>query len=480
VRGSFVERHELGAGYERFRLHPVMREYVRGKAEAEAMAAHERRMARYFVALADWGGRQLNNPETALAAVGAAAIERENLLAAQEACLRLGMGDEAVSLAYDLNELFERSGHWADQRTVLEAGIEAAREAKDKADQAILTHNLAIVCQNTGEWRKAQELLLASLALKRQVGNEALGHPRRSDAATLYELGRLAQAQGDYPEARRLYGEAAETFEELGARREQAAVLHQLGTLAQAQGDYSEARRLYQESLHIKQQLGNRAGVAYTLGDLGNLALGQGNLDEARRLYQQVRGVSEEMGDRSSVAKALHQLGRLAQAQGDYPDARRLYQEAAETFDELGARREQAAVLHNLGALAQIGRDYPKARRLYQESLDIEQQLGNRAGVATSLHNLGMLAEIGGDYSEARRLYQESLDIAQQLGDRAGVALSLAQFALLEEREGNVGRALELARVAEGIFNELGSPNAAEARRVRERLEGSQENEETG
>ncbi|HUS81289.1 MAG TPA: CHAT domain-containing protein, partial [Armatimonadota bacterium] len=52
VRGSFVERYSLGPDYERFRLHPVMREYVRRKAGAEPMAAHDRRMARYFTALA--------------------------------------------------------------------------------------------------------------------------------------------------------------------------------------------------------------------------------------------------------------------------------------------------------------------------------------------------------------------------------------------------------------------------------------------
>jgi len=545
VRGSFVERHEMGAGYERFRLHPVMREYVRGKAGAEPMAAHERRMARYFVRLADWSRDQLGNPETALAAVGGAAAERGNLLAAQEACLRLGMGDEAVSLAYDLNELFERSGHWADRRRVLEAGIEAAREGGDGDTAAQLSHNLGVAYHDIGEYGEARARYEQALEFKREAKDEAgvakelhqLGvlaqdqgdYPearrlyqealdieqqlgdRAGVAKTLHNLGVLAQDQGDYAKARRLYGEAADTFAELGARREQAAVLHQLGMLAQQQGDYPEARRLYQESLDIEQQLGNRAGVAYTLGNLGNLALGQGNLGEARRLYQQVRGVSEEMGDRSSVAKALHQLGNVAYLQEDYPEARRLYQEsldikqqlgdragvalsqwglgniaqdqgdyeeaerqwsaALETFRELGDRKNEASVLPQLGMLAQDQGDYPEARRLYQEALDIKQQLGDRAGVAKTLHQLGTVAQIGGDYPEARRLYQESLDIEQQLGDRAGVAMTLAQLALLEEAEGSVGRALELIREAEAIFKELRSPYAAQARKVRERLE---------
>jgi tetratricopeptide (TPR) repeat protein len=309
VRGSFVERHSLGRGYERFRLHPVMREYVRRRAGAEPMAAHDRRMARYFAALAGWGGRQLGDTETALQAVAQAAIERANLLAAQEAALAQGLWDEAINLAYDLDNLFERSGHWADRRRALEAGIEAARKAGERRDVAGLAHNLGV----------------------------------------------LAQAQGDYAEARRLYGEAAETFEQLGARREQASVLHQLGVLAQAEGDYAEARRLYQESLDIKQQLGNRAGVAISLHQLGVLAQDQGDYAEARRLYQESLDIEQQLGNRAGVATTLAQLALLEEAQGDLGRAL-----------ELTCRAEE--IMISLGNLEHIARIQKQRERLEHQS----------------------------------------------------------------------------------------------------------------
>jgi tetratricopeptide (TPR) repeat protein len=505
VRGSFVERHSLGPGYDRFRLHPVMREYLRHQAGAEPMAVHERRMARHFTALADWGGRQLGDTETALQAVMQAAVERANLLAAQRTALTQGLWGEAISLAYDLNVLFERSGHWADRRQALEAGIEAAQKAGEQRDQAGLAHNLGWLAQNQGDYAEARRLYQESLDIKQHLGDRA------SVATTLHQLGILAQAQGDYAEARQLYGEAAETFEQLGARREQASVLHQLGLVAQDQGDYTEARRLYQgsldieqqlgnhagvaqtlhqlgalaqdqgdyaearhlyqESLNIAQQLGNRVGVAHTLGQMGNLAYAQGDLVEARRLYEQVRDISQQIGDRWSVATALHQLGVLVQEQGDYGQARRLYQESLEIKQQLGNRAGVASTLHQLGVLAQDQGDYDQARRLYQESLNIAQQLGDRASVATTLHQKGILAQDQGDYAEAHRLYQESLEIDQQLGNRAGVAINLAQLALLEETGGNIGRARDLIRQAEAIFIDLNSPYATQARQVRERLE---------
>jgi len=291
VRASFVERHPWGPDYVRFRIHPVMREYLRHKAGEEAMAAHDRRMAHYFVALVDWGRQQLDDPETALQAVAAATMERANLLSAQEVCLGQGLWDQAVSLAYDLNDLFERSGHWADRRRALEAGIGAAREAGDENKAAELSHNLGMAYQDIGE----------------------------------------------YSEARARYEQSLQFKEHSGDKQGQAIILHQLGMLAQIQGDYDQARRFYQQSLDIEEQLGHRAGVAQTLHNLGALAQDQGDYDQARRLYQQSLDIKEQLGHRAGVATTLHQLGRLAEEDGDLEKAERLFAESLDTFEVLGS-----------------------------------------------------------------------------------------------------------------------------------------------
>src|SRR5438128_11571042 len=51
--------------------------------------------------------------------------------------------------------------------------------------------------------------------------------------------------------------------------------------LAQEQGDYPEARRLYQQSLQMGEQLGDLAGQARSLGQLGILAFAQGDFEQA-------------------------------------------------------------------------------------------------------------------------------------------------------------------------------------------------------
>ncbi|MFN3762147.1 MAG: tetratricopeptide repeat protein [Anaerolineae bacterium] len=198
-----------------------------------------------------------------------AAAERLNLLAAQEVAREQGRREEAIELAYTLDDLFERAGHWDLRRQALEMGRDVA-QAFSLRDHAALTHNLGV----------------------------------------------LAQAQRDYPEARRLYEQAAEVFRELGALREQAAVLHQLGMLAQDQGDYPEARRLYEESLRIAEQLGDRAGVAITTAQMALLEEAEGNLPRALELVTRAENIFTQLGspyreqarrDRERIQRALHQ-----------------------------------------------------------------------------------------------------------------------------------------------------------------------------
>jgi len=464
---SLVRRAERGE--ERYDLHPLLRDY----AQALAGKAGERerwaeRHARCFVALADWGGRQLGDPETAVQAVRTTVVERANLMAAQESYLGLGMWDEAVSLAYRLDRLFERSGHWADRRRALERGIRAAREGEKRRDEATLIHNLGIVALDQGNYIEAQRLYEDSLGINRALGNRA------GVARSLHELGIVAQAQGDYVEAQRLYEETLEIERAVGDRAGVAQTVHNLGVLAQGQGDYTKARRLHKESLEMNWALGDRAAVARVLHELGTVAQAEGKYAEARRRYGESLEIKLALGNRAGVGHTLHNLGVLAEGQGEYAEVRWVYEESLEIARGLGDRAWMAETLHNLGVLAQDQGKYTEARRRYGESLEIARGLGDRAVVARSLNGLGNLAFAEDDRETARKLLSESLEIAESMGDRLQIAYASTGLAVIEEGEGHLTEALDLIQEAERIFAELGSPLAERAGRDRERMERGQ------
>ncbi len=410
VRRSLLRQEE-----GRYALHPLVRRYASdhlGRSREPYQKA-----AAYYLALVTLFGY---DPST----FGGLDAEIGNALAAMDWCWEAEEWETVACFAIALVQYLDLRGLWGEGRKRLERGYQAAERAGSRSLLADSSHNLGVV----------------------------------------------AQQQGDYAEARRLYGESLDIEEELGNRLGIAQSKHQLGWLAHQQGDYAEARRLYQESLATKEELGDRSGIAQTKHQLGILAQLEGDYAEARRLYQESLATKEELGDRSGIAQTKHQLGILAQLEGDYAEARRLYEESLAIKEELGDRSGIANTKHQLGWLAHQQGDYAEARRLYEGSLAIKEELGDRSGIANTKHQLGWLAHQQGDYAEARRLYEESLAIAEDLGDRLGIAQSKHQLGSVAEAEGDIPAARGLYQEALAIFEALGSPGAEIARRNLERL----------
>ena len=356
ARKSFVETIRWGEDYRRYRLHPVLREYVRAKA-GNSLTRDEWRMARFYLGMARAARDLLGDIENARAAVAMVESERPNLLAAQQICLEQGRETAVISFAYRLDHLFERSGRWDARRSALETGLRATEKTSGQ-DHATLLHDLGRLMQDTGDYAQARHLYQQSLEINQQLGN------RMGVAYTLGQLGILAYLAINYEEAGGFYNRVLEISRALEDQRSVGRSLHQLGLLADAQGEYVEAHDLYVESLGIAQQLGDKEALASSLHQLGNLAYQQGNDADARRLYSDSLDISRQLEDKTGLAQSLYQLGMLGQKAGDYTEA----------------------------------------RRLYQESLEIRQLLGDKVGAARNLYQLGLLAEAEGDLKNALEL----------------------------------------------------------------------------
>ena len=85
-------------------------------------------------------------------------------------------------------------------------------------------------------------------------------------------------------------------MQQLGDKSGVASSLHNLGILAQATGDYDEARKLYQQSREINQQLGNKSGIAVSQAQLALLEEKMGNVKDALHLIRQAEATFLELG----------------------------------------------------------------------------------------------------------------------------------------------------------------------------------------
>jgi len=123
---------------------------------------------------------------------------------------------------------------------------------------------------------------------------------------------------------------------------------HQLGAIAQAQGEYEEARRLYGESLAIAERLGEQGGRAITLGQLGLLAHGQRDYQAALEYTAQALTLFELLLSPSRDI-ALRELTKLRTELGETAFAL-LWQDTmnGQPLPELPAVDRQQTLLQHL------------------------------------------------------------------------------------------------------------------------------------
>jgi hypothetical protein len=86
-----------------------------------------------------------------------------------------------------------------------------------------------------------------------------------------------------------------------------ASALADLGGLSCDQGDYAEARRLFGESIQMFQVLGHKRGVARALEYLATSAAGQSNALQALHLAGAAAAIRQKLGAPLTSLEA-HQL----------------------------------------------------------------------------------------------------------------------------------------------------------------------------
>jgi tetratricopeptide (TPR) repeat protein len=240
-------------------------------------------------------------------------------------------------------------------------------------------------------------------------------------ASSLYQVGDLRRATGDYAGAISFLRAAAALWEKTqGAESpEVATALHYLGVVALTIGDTGAARPLLERALAIRTKaLGpTHELVATTLIARASLAAETGEWDTARRLIERAQSIWETtLGPRHAfVARSLTSLARLSALEGRSAEAERLLQRA------LDIRAREFGPEHYL--------------------------------VARSLTDIAALRAADGDDDAAAELLERALDLQRRaLGpDHPEVATTLAALARLDERHDRGGLALGRALEAEGI-----------------------------
>jgi tetratricopeptide (TPR) repeat protein len=292
------------------------------------------------------------------------------------------------------------------QARVAEAERDRARLAAEKAERI---NSFVIDMLGSADPRTAgREVTVASIldAASARVGEELGGQPEVR-AAILTTLGTTYEGLGLYDPARRHLQAAHEaTLAAFGPEHlEVARAIERLGRVAEDEGDFAQAERLFREALAMLQRLGEADATdgANVKGDVARMLKERGRSEEAEALYRETLAIERRIGgDRSaSVATTLNNLGVLLGERGDWAGAEPLHREALDIIRGVrGAEHpEVASAMSSLGTVLVERGDRRGALALHRDTLAMRRKLlgPEHPDTTWSLYALADLLRATGD-----------------------------------------------------------------------------------
>ena len=324
---------DSGLSEPRLRMLDTLREYALDQLnEAGERDQFQDRFNGWFLELAETAEPEFRGPklETWLER-----LEREqnNFRGVLEDCLleASGKAKMANQLCAALWFFWYQRGFLSEARSWLEQSLADASVAHD-ATYGKALHGLSVIARHQNQLPEAVQHANAALSVYRSLSDDA------GIAASLVELGAVAERDGNYAEAAGYLDEALGLLRATGGRPDRLAhVLITRGVIFHIEGDLEEAKRYYAESLAVGSDLGDKNSIATATVNLGEIAELQGNLEEARDQYRASLKLYGELSHRLAVAYCLEVLAGLETRLGNPADGALLFGAAEALREELDA-----------------------------------------------------------------------------------------------------------------------------------------------
>jgi len=322
------------------------------------------------------------------------------------------LGDKLTSFFYDIF-LFDNAQFYGLRS-------EALLGPHTPAD---ILNRLGLITKLYGDLNKALEYYDSALKKFRAEKN------RKSEGATLVNIGNIYYAQGDYEKALDYLEKCLKIFEELGDKQHVGGTLNNISQIYAACGDVDKALEYLEQSLKIRQEIGDKSGEGTTLGNIGTIYYNQGKVKKALENFKKSLEIFREVGNKSQEGTTLNNISQIYKARGDVDTALDYLEKSLKIRQEIGDKSGAGATLNNIAGIFRARGDYDKALEYLEKCLKIFEELGDKKQYGVILNNISQIYDAHGDYDKALDYLELSLKISQEIGDKSGEAYTLFNLA---------------------------------------------------
>lgn len=381
--------------------------------------------------------------------------ESANILRVAEQCARHEYKQRCAEIAHRLGEFLETSGHWDDALTAHLMALQACRDTGDPAGTARAAFDLSEIYMRTGHTKAAL-----------QHANEAavaFGMLRDNlhRAAALDRIGTIHCLTARFRGALAYHQEALEIYREAGDKRGTARALINAGAALWYLGRLQEEMSYLHQAMDIFRENNDLRSQAALLNNIGTVQHHQGYHRDAMRSYQASREISFMIGERQNLTLSNHNIAEVESYKGNYDVAIIALREVLATYRSLGDPQHQAYALADIGAVYQNTQRFDEALALYEKSAAMAELADDRYAFAEALCGMAEAHLNSGRMDTALETYEQAARLAGEIETlylKAKAYNGMAEIVLHT-------RGTEAARIywreAYDIFSQIGVPEAA-------------------
>lgn len=354
---------------ERWRLHPLLREYAAEHQMANGKGKeNDERAIDFFCELTALADSEIHGADQDIW-FDRLDSEYQNIRGAYERAEGLGDLASQRKIASCLGWYWSVRGYQSEGRDWLSSTI--AHQPPDAVDidfaRALL--GFGYLAANQGDFDVAHDAADKSVTICSKIRDPevlAMALHRRGYAS--WGLGNYGSATADARRARNLCkrhmkASAGTEYKRWCTRFADSCNL--LGLIRAYKGEQSAAVRAYNTSLRHRVSVGDTWGISATLNNLGEVRRCQRRMNEAEELYLQSLSMRVATLDAWGTANSLNNLGELQRARGDLEGAYHYFLQGLEVARRLNNRVAIATSAAGIAGIAALREEWRLAATIF-------------------------------------------------------------------------------------------------------------------
>lgn len=230
------------------------------------------------------------------------------------------------------------------------------------------------------------------------------------------------------------------------------------------QGHWHDEVDVLRIALAAAERLGDPPKQAFAHCYLGSTYVWFERHDDAHRELTTALDLYRSTNDLVGQAHVQYYLAWMLERQRRNDEAPAHAQRALELYSLAGHAVGEAKSLNAVGWFHALAGEYGTAIGYCEKALDLQTKLGDAVAAGQTWHSIGYAHDRLGDHARAIACYRASFDHFHQAGYRFGEALVLRSLGESYRDTDDPGAARSAWQQAIEIYDDLGHPDAADAR----------------